>query len=356
MKIKHGGLAKVLGATVCLFSAVHSYAAGEITYEPADVAARGCTKYKALSATSSKALKITCPDAASGDSFTLKYEPSSSNLTWCGAYDRIVVAADKTVTISCAPLFTITPDIPSVTLNTAAAFTVMRTTPAASGLNLELSGVSGHFTDINGKEDKGQKMTVPFGAGANSSEKIYALLIASGTATVTASAAGSSPITQAQVSVNETVVCPPVKHLIEANIGTLESKLTQHVIRFSPTSLYWQIEKGESFAIKFKPNASPPPGLTYTFIFNETTGYPNTRKEIAVDTCAGGFTGIGPNCHIKQLIGSQPFSVFASNLFDYKVCRVEPGKEYFLNIRDAAAGTTDDQYPGIKFLFSIDSY
>ncbi len=360
MKVKNCRLAQVLLATVCLFSAVPTYAAGAITYD-AGVSGGGCStpnKYKALSASSAKALKITCPDATTPvDSLTIKYEPSASGLSWCGAYSKFVVTHDKTVTITCAPLFTIVPSTTSGSPTQVVAFTVTPTTLAASPLTLELTG-AGLFTEMDGKTTAGtgNKLTVPFAAN-QAAQTIYARLTTAGSiATVTASAPGSAPITPVVVNVVDTGSCPKPENIYtEVPIDELPSKKDQYTVpRVSGGSNIWNIPANEAIAIKLKLPSTPPPAYSYIFTFSEATGITNGAKELVYHRCPGVFnTELGPYCQMEQVTGREGLTLYVSDKNTYKVCRGVPGQVYFLNIRDKAAGTKDDPSYPIRFLMSL---
>jgi len=358
MKVKNCRLAQVLVATVCLFSAVPTYAAGAITYD-AEASKGGCAtpdKYKALSATSAKALKITCPDATTPvNSLTIKYEPSASGLSWCGAYSKFVVTHDKTVTITCAPLFTIVPSTTSGSPTQVVAFTVTPTTLAASPLTLELTG-AGLFTEKDGTTTAGtgNKLTVPFAAN-QAAQTIYARLTTAGsTATVTASAPGSAPITPAVVSVVDTGSCPKPENIYtEVNLGELPSIETQYQIPRVSGSANWDIPEKEAIAIKFKLPSDHPPKYSYQFSFNEVVGAKNWPKELVYHRCPGVFNNdLGQYCQKQQITGLEAFELYATSDFNYKICRGIPGQEYYLNIREAV-GTKDGPYHPVRFIFTL---
>lgn len=350
--LKHWVGAKLLLAVVCLFSAANTYAAGEIIYAPSTMTT-GCSntgKYNALSASSANLLKITCPYNTSVDSPPLKYEPSS--LTWCGAYDKIVVDKDKTVTISCAPLFSIVPEKYDVTLNKILTFTVTRTVAVANKLDLTLtlSTGSGHFTDVDGKADYGISRDESMDPN-QSTKSIYVMPTTLGPAKVTASAPGSAPA-NVGVTVVTNVNCPSSENSpVEVDIGELP--LTPSIVefRYSIANRYWQIPAGGSVAIKFKINNTP--ASLYQFKFDETTGDANNTKELAFNTCKGVWSGtMGTNCSIKQTSGNSSFAL-TTNTNNSKTCHAEPGKVYYLNIRDTATGIGNDLYRAIRFLLSL---
>ncbi len=331
-----------------LFSSITVNASSVINYVPSS--ASGCIKYDSIVINNDKSVTIACSAAGSG-AFTINYVPSSPS--GCITYDKLVVAEDKTVNITCGTLFSLSAISSPVTQNSIASFKISRIAPLTGtnslSLTLSLTG-DGYFTDVIGTSNLGKSVTVPFASNEGPDKTLYAKLTSLGTATVSS----SSPQISASVTVVAGTVCPQTSVKTIDILGELPLIAGNNVLSGFTNDKRWEIQKGETIAVKFKINIVEPARKVYSFGFYEASPPVNEQKDLALSVCPGVFDGLPANCYMRQITGTDNFALLTSSYSgNIPGCRVSPGGTYYLNMRGAAAGTAADPFLYIKFLMSV---
>ena len=296
------------------------------------------------------------PSVASYAAGAILYVPSAS--AGCASYDKIEVAQNSTVTISCAAsvgaIFTITAINASPPVNTSVAFQVKRIVPTTGtvgndALPLTISQGTGAFTDTSGtilSTTTPTSTSVAFTStdGPDATKTVYAKFTALGTAAV------SSGSLSAVVNVVSALVCTAPPPTYTEDLGELKLLAGSNTIGFFDV-LTTSATSQPVRSFKFRLSATEPRKFFYGFSFGDSPYYPNGLKDLSIsdESCPGQFdsTKLGANCYLQPPTAINGIAIGTESLTGAVTCMVHTGKTYYLNVRQRVPGTN------LGFLFTI---